>query len=191
MQGLRNGLAGRLRRHLHTFIGTHCAAHKQVLAVQTVARGNRLIKDIDQLLQTLYALFNRKAKQVALWELFAARHGVKAFKFPMFVKTRWFSRQACIQRINSNFPVLVQYLRGVTTLESSMYWDSAKRVLELLKRADVVVMLHCLADILEPLKRARKLFETSGFSLHELQGELNVLQARLAAPQDSAHSLKT
>jgi hypothetical protein len=35
MQGLRNGLAGRLRRHLHTFIGTHCAAHKQVLAVQS------------------------------------------------------------------------------------------------------------------------------------------------------------
>jgi hypothetical protein len=162
-----------------------------MLAVQTVAQGNRLIKDIDQLLQTLYALFNRKAKRVALWELFAARHGVKAFKFPMFVKTRWFSRQACIQRIISNFPVLVQYLQGVTTLGSSMYWDSAKPVLELLKRADVVVMLRCLADILEPLKRAQKLFETSGFSLHELQGELNVLQALLAALQDSAHSLKT
>jgi hypothetical protein len=99
----------------------HCAAYKQVLAVQTVVQGNRLIKDIDQLLQTLYALFNRKAKWVALWELFAARHGVKAFKFPMLVKTRWFSRHACIQRIISNFPVLVQYLRGVTTLGSSMY----------------------------------------------------------------------
>jgi hypothetical protein len=72
-----------------------------------------------------------------------------------------------------------------------MYWDSAKPVLELLKRADVVVMLHCLADILEPLKRARKLFEPSGFSLHELQGELNVPQALLAALQDSPHSLKT
>jgi hypothetical protein len=34
MQGLCNGLAGRLRRHLHTFIGTHCAVHEQVLAVQ-------------------------------------------------------------------------------------------------------------------------------------------------------------
>jgi hypothetical protein len=79
------------------------------------------------------------------------------------------------ERIISNFPVLVQYLRGVTTLGSSMYWDSAKPVLELPKRAGVVVMLHCLADILEPLKRARKLLETSGFSLHELQGELNVL----------------
>jgi hypothetical protein len=66
MHGLRNGLGGCLRRHLQTFIGTHCAAHKQVLAVQTAAQGNRMIKDIDQLLQTLYALFNRKAKQVAL-----------------------------------------------------------------------------------------------------------------------------
>jgi hypothetical protein len=89
------------------------------------------------------------------------------------------------------FPSACPVLAGCDHSRVVNVLESAKPVLELLERADVVVMLHCLADILEPLKRARKLFETSGFSLRELQGELNVLQARLATLQDSAHSMRT
>jgi hypothetical protein len=60
-----------------------------VLAVQTVAQGNRSSKDTVELLRALHALLNMKTKWLAVKELSVFKCNVKAFKFPMYVKTRW------------------------------------------------------------------------------------------------------
>jgi hypothetical protein len=59
--------------------------------------------------------------------------------------------------------------------KSSLHWPTAKPVLSLLTEARTVIILHALADVLTPLERSRKLFETSGYKLCELTAELNTL----------------
>jgi hypothetical protein len=99
MQGWRNGLTGRLRKHCNHIITMHCAAHRHVLAVQDIASSCNLLKSLDKMLTAVHALFNRRPSRKAVWELFAKEYGVTAFTFPLFVKTRWFSRAVCVLRL--------------------------------------------------------------------------------------------
>ena len=168
----------------------HCAAHKHVLAVQDVAGESTLLELLDHILRRVYTLFNRKSKRVALWELFAQKHGVTAMSFPLFVKTRWFSRAACVRVIVRNYPVLVRFLQVLTRTNSAAHWAAAQPVLDLLLRADSVVLLHAMADVLSPLEASRKLFESTGCKLCDLRGEVTVLKGKLNSLA-SATSLQT
>jgi Domain of unknown function (DUF4371) len=179
MQGWRNGLTGRLRKYCDHVITTHCAAHRHVLAVQDVAGSSDILKSLDKILTAVHALFNRKSTRKAVWELFAREHGVTAFTFPLFVKTRWFSRAVCVQRLVTNFPVLVRYLYVSTREFCSLFWDAAAPVLQMLTAAQNVYMLHAFADILQPLEQSRKIFETTGCPLSKIRGEVTVLKERL------------
>jgi hypothetical protein len=162
MQGWRNGLSGRFRKHCDHIITMHCAAHRHVLAVQDVSGSSELLQVLDQILTAVHRLFNRKGNRKAVWELFAKKNGLTAFSFPLFVKTRWFSRAACVHRLVTNLPVLLRYLYVLTRADSSMKWDAAEPVLTMLSNARNVYLLHAVADILQPLEASRKLFETSG-----------------------------
>jgi hypothetical protein len=133
--------------------------------------------DLDALLRTVSTLFVRRPKLFGLWEILARRHGVSAFVFPIFNKTPWFSRWQCVKRLMENYPVLVRFLYVV--LNSSLNWDVAKPILNLLTDARTVVMLHAVADIVEPLESSRKLFETSGSKLSDLTAPLRVVTDRL------------
>ena len=97
MQGHREGLTGRLRTYCRHVLTMNCAAHKHVLAVQDIAGESTLLELLDQILRSVYTLFNRKSKRVALWDLFARKRGVTALSLPLLVKTRWFSRAACVR----------------------------------------------------------------------------------------------
>jgi hypothetical protein len=181
MQGHRKGLTGKLRAYCRHVLTMHCAAHKHVLAVQDVAAKSTLLELLDLILRSVYTLFNRKSKRVALWELFAQKHGVTAMSFPLFVKTRWFSRAACVRVLVRNYPVLVRFLQVLTRTGSAAYWAAAVPVLDLLTRADSVVLLHAMADVLSPLEASRKLFESTGCKLCDLRGEVTVLKANLSS----------
>ena len=52
-------------------------------------------------------------------------------------------------------------------------------MLDLLLRADSVVLLHAMADVLSPLEASRKLFESTGCKLCDLRGEVTVLKGKL------------
>jgi hypothetical protein len=191
MQGLRKEVTGRLRKHCKHLIAMHCAAHKHVLAVQDVARASTLLTLLDAVLKSVYTLFNRKSKMVAVWQLFAKKHGVTAFTFPLFVPTRWFSRAACVRVLVRNYPVLVRFLTVLTKPSSELYWPAAVPVLEMLTRAETVVLLFAVSDILDPLEKARKIFETSGCKLSTVKGEVTVLRERLEILSRSATSIQS
>lgn len=191
MQGHRVGLVGRLRRHCDCVIGMHCAAHKHVLAISDSASSMQLLKDVDSMLVAVHSLFLRNSKYVFVWGLFAKRHGLTAFTFPIFVPTRWFSRSACVFRILNNYPVLVRFLQTVTQGTSHMYWKKAEPVLDMFTNARNVVLLHAVGDILIPLESSRKLFESRGCTLSSLTAELNVLTERLATLQENTLDWKT
>ena len=63
-------------------------------------------------------------------------------------------------------------------------------MLDLLLRADSVVLLHVMADVLSPLEASRKLFESTGCKLCDLRGEVTVLKGKLNSLA-SATSLQT
>jgi hypothetical protein len=176
MQGHRSGLVGRLRQHCDCIIAMHCAAHRHALAVSHIAPLFSILA-LDKVLQSVHTLFLRRTKHVGHWEIFAKKHGITAFTFPLFVPTRWYSRAYCISRLLDNYFVLVAFLRCVTSVDakSKLYWNSAEPVLDLLTEARTVIILSALADVLEPLERSRRLFETSGYKLSELTAELTTL----------------
>jgi hypothetical protein len=183
MQGHRQGLTGHLRRFCDSVLTMHCAAHRHVLAVSSVADKFEMLQDLDLLIRDTHTLFKCRPKLVALWQLFAKQHGVTAFSFPVFNKTRWFSRWQCVKRLVDNYPVLVRFLFHM--VNGSLDWAVAKPLLSQLTNASTVVMLFAVADVLEPLDRSRKLFETSGMKLSELTAPLRSLHDRLSALADA------
>jgi hypothetical protein len=177
MQGHRSGLVGCLRQHCNCIIAMHCAAHRHALAVSHIAPLLSILALLDKVLQSVHTLFLRRTKHVGHWEIFAKKHGITAFTFPLFVPTRWCSRAYCISRLLDKYFVLVAFLRCVTSVDakSKLYWNSAEPVLDLLTEARTVIILSALADVHVPLERSRKLFETSGYKLSELTAELTTL----------------
>jgi hypothetical protein len=75
--------------------------------------------------------------------------------------------------------VLIRFLQVDTKHTSAMYWEAALPVFEILTKARTVVLLHAVADNIQPLEASRKIFETSGSKLSELRAEVVVLKEKL------------
>lgn len=173
MQGHNIGLLAQLRSFCDHVLAIHCAAHRHVLAVQDSAKDNSLLKLVDQLITSVYSLFNRKAKRYAMWELYCQKHGVTAKKFQLFNDTRWWSRAVCVQQLVSCLPVLVSFLYICTLPDSEVYWPAAKSVLHELKRPLVLVALHFTADLISVLESSRKVMEGTEYSIMLLKDHID------------------
>lgn len=190
MQGHINGLLGNMRASCDHVLGSHCAAHRHVLAVGDTATSNVLLKLLDDILLGPYNLFNRRLKYVSLWELFGSENGVTALKFLFFNQTRWWSRAVCVTQLRKCLPVLLAFLTGMCKRTSKWYWPQAEAVKVQLKRPIVLVVLHFTADLLDVLEHSRKLFESKGARLSELEAEVNTAIAQLTEFASSCTSLR-
>ena len=99
------------------------------------------LQEIDKVLSGAHALF-RSTKRQAEWALFAARYGVTRIKFPLFNKTRWFSRMQCITTLTLNLHVLILYLE-----EDGHDWPAAKEFLKKMKGMKIITTLFLLRDM--------------------------------------------
>jgi hypothetical protein len=168
MQGHKTGLVGQLRRDCDHVFATHCAAHRQVLAVRDGANAGEIMSVVDALISSVYDLFNQRPKRFQIWELYARKHGVTAVNFQLYNATRWWSREAAVRQLLGCLGQLTSHLYVVTRPESSMYWHAAVAVLELLKSPLVLVSLHFVADLLTVLKVSRNLFEGTDFPITQV-----------------------
>jgi Domain of unknown function (DUF4371) len=171
MQGHITGLLGDLRTTCHHVLGHHCAAHRHVLAMNDNAKTNFFLKLLDSLLMDAYNLMNRKPKMVALWELYASKHGVTALKFKKFNVTRWWSRAACIRMLVACLPQLLSFLYAMSRPSAKFYWPAAEVFRQQLKNPVSLVVLFYCADLMDVLESSRKIFESTGCSLLQLKGE--------------------
>jgi hypothetical protein len=171
MQGHKAGLVGRLRSNCDNVLATHCAAHRQVLAVRDGANTGQIMSIVDGVITSVYNLFNNKIKRFKIWEMYALKHGVTAVRFQRFNATRWWSREVAVIQLVQCLPVLVSLL-FVTRPSSKLYWPEAESARILLKRPLVLVALHFVADLLCVLRVSRKLFESTDFRIMQLQAEL-------------------
>lgn len=189
MQGHKTGLVGQLRSDCDHVFTTHCAAHRQVLAVRDGVNVGDIMSLVDLLISSVYDAFNQRPKRFQFWELYARKHGVTAVKFQLYNSTRWWSREAAVKQLIGCLGPLTSHLYVVSRPSSSMYWPSAVSVLELLKRPLVLVSLHFVADLLTVLKVSRKLFEGTDFPIMqvhaEVQGACDSLEA-FAAERSAA-----
>jgi hypothetical protein len=99
MQGHNTGLVGQLRRDCDHVFATHCAAHRQVLAVRDGVNTGQIMNLVDSLMSSVYDLFNHRPKRFQTWELYARKHGVRAFNFQLYNSTRWWSREAAVRQL--------------------------------------------------------------------------------------------
>jgi hypothetical protein len=114
MQGHRRGFVGRLRGHCDCLLAMHCAAHRHVLALSSIAENFPLLSKIDKLLSAVHSLLLCRTKFAPAWELVAKKQGLKSHTFPLFVATRWFSRKACVDRLLEVYMPFVRFLRSNT-----------------------------------------------------------------------------
>jgi hypothetical protein len=75
MQGHRKGVVGRLRGHCDCLLAMHCAAHRHVLALSSIAENFPMLSMIDKLLSAVHNLLLRRIKFAAAWELRAKKQG--------------------------------------------------------------------------------------------------------------------
>jgi hypothetical protein len=191
MQGHRKGVVGRMRGHCDCLISMHCAAHRHVLTLSSIADQFPLLVMIDAFLSAVHSLLLRRPKEAALWELWAKKNGLTAHGFPLFVATRWFSRKACIDRVIGVYVPFVRFLTVRVNRGTKDEWVHAKHVLEQATDARVVIMLHALADLLEIMQRACNVYQTAGCKLSLLTSELNTLSEKLEMLEDSCVDLQT
>eukprot|EP00967_Tisochrysis_lutea_P067289 scaffold87859_cov18-Tisochrysis_lutea.AAC.1 len=91
--GVHTGVQQQLREKLCPYIvGVHCSAHRTALVMNDAGKGNQCLETVDSLLKAVHGLFCKSHKRQEEWIAFAQARGIKRFKFPLFVPTRWLSR---------------------------------------------------------------------------------------------------
>jgi hypothetical protein len=127
------------------------------------------IKLLDGVLTAVHSLFNRSPKRQKQWGLFAARYGVTSVKFPLFNKTRWLSRHQCLEVVLRCLPVLIRYLTCVVNTSDDDKWVAAAlKVLSMLEDKQTLFILHCAADLLDPVNWLNTSFQSDNLLPHHV-----------------------
>ena len=116
----------------------------------------------------------RSTKRQAEWALFAARHGVTRIKFPLFNKTRWFSRMQCITTLTLNLHVLILYLE-----EDGHDWPAAKEFLEKMKGMKIITTLFLLRDMSDPIELLSQNFQRDDFMAFDVEARLEKATSKI------------
>lgn len=112
---------------------------------------------IDGLLRKVHGLFAHSVTRQAQWAAFASARGLTELKFPIFNKTRWFSRAQCIRVLVKSLPVLILWLQQA----SSRSWKEGTSALLRLKDVKRISCLFVLHDLLAPVESLSRQFQSN------------------------------
>jgi hypothetical protein len=199
LQGHLTGFLGQLRQKAspdgHPYIlGVHCAAHRTALLFADLADLEEL-RVVDDIITSVHGLFSKSPKRQQQWQRFAARYGVTAFKFLLFVKTRWLSRTACLRVLLANLCVLIKFLAIVAESSKDKKWrEAAEAVLAKLDNKRNLLLLHVTSDMLQPLEVLNLKFQTDDLLPHHVTAAINTctraLEPLLAQPLANGEQTK-
>ena len=169
MVGHINGLRGFLSAQNPYLISAHCAAHKSALVMSDVSGIHEQLTNLDAVLRETHNYFSCSPKKYQLWKHYAQKHGLSATKFPMFNTTRWFSRAQCITFMLKSLPLLIQFL-SKPSVQNTL--NGTSQLLDKVSNPDFVMVLHGMADVLEPLEIFRKCFQHDDLLPHAVKGRV-------------------
>lgn len=171
MVGHINGLRGHLQKENPYLLSAHCAAHKSSLVMSDVSSIHGKLTTMDLVLRDTHNFFNRSPKRFQMWKRYAENHGLTATKFPMFNTTRWFSRAQCITVMLRSLPMLIQFLSKPTVQKAL---DGSDDLLDKVCNPEFVMVLHGVADVIEPVEIFRKYFQHDDLLPHAVKGRVDV-----------------
>ncbi|KAJ9529085.1 hypothetical protein QJQ45_007787 [Haematococcus lacustris] len=171
--GAHNGVIAKLQQqHVSYMVGVHCVAHRTALVVGDAFRVSPLMQQLDSALKGVHSLFAKSPKWQGRWEAFAKPLGVTLLKFPIFNRTRWFSRAQCVSVLVANYHTLLRFLN------LHPEWAVGRSLLIRLQKFRTLAGVHLLHDMM-----------LIGPSKHSYQKE-EALIAHAASAMDEILKLK-
>ena len=147
--GKRTGLVVRLQAlYCKWLVALWCCAHRTALMMGDAEKAHPWLEaDVDAVLKLVHGFFAYSPKRVWLWEAFAVPLGVTALKFPLYNKTRWFSRAKCVFVLVGNLPMLLLFLYKYAHMDG----QGAGELQAKLANVDTIVTFMCMRDALKAL----------------------------------------
>ncbi|KAJ9534319.1 hypothetical protein QJQ45_007011 [Haematococcus lacustris] len=172
--GAHNGVIAKLQQqHVSYMVGVHCVAHRTALVVGDAFRVSPLMQQLDSALKGVHSLFAKSPKWQGRWEAFAKPLGVTLLKFPIFNRTRWFSRAQCVSVLVANYHTLLRFLN------LHPEWAVGRSLLTRLQKFRTLAGLHLLHDMMQPLEQLSKLFQSDALEPHMLASHVAIAKAAL------------
>ena len=163
--GHRNGLFGLLKQEQPSVVLIHCLAHRLELAFCDASKSSGLHeKAVSTLLMGLYYFYRNSTLNRSMLKRAGASLGIKNVLVPNRVcTTRWVGHlHRSIEIVLKSYPIIVTHLQQITQTDikiNTIQAAKAKCFLKLLLTKDVVLYLHLLLDICEPLRKLSNAFQ--------------------------------
>ncbi|KAJ9516199.1 hypothetical protein QJQ45_024625 [Haematococcus lacustris] len=172
--GAHNGVIAKLQQqHVSYMVGLHCVAHRTALVVGDAFRVSPLMQQLDSAFKGVHSLFAKSPKWQGRWEAFAKPLGVTLLKFPIFNRTRWFSRAQCVSVLVANYHTLLRFLN------LHPEWAVGRSLLIRLQKFRTLAGVHLLHDMMQPLEQLSKLFQSDALEPHMLASHVAIAKAAL------------
>ena len=178
MMGQHTGVRGLLRKVCPYLLSAHCAAHKSALVMADVEKLHPLVKQVDDVLRSTHNYFSRSPKKFQAWKRYANMHGITACRFPSFNTTRWFSRMVCLKTMLKNLPHLIRFL-SKDSVQREL--EGAADLLVEVSQLDVIMAMHGICDVIEPLEHFRLFFQSDHTLPHDVKARVEATCAALDA----------
>ena len=163
--GHRNGLFGLLKQEQPSVVLIHCLAHRLKLAFCDASKSSGLHeKAVSTLLMGLYYFYRNSTLNRSMLKRAGASLGIKNVLVPNRVcTTRWVGHlHRSIEIVLKSYPIIVTHLQQITQTDikiNTIQAAKAKCFLKLLLTKDLVLYLHLLLDICEPLRKLSNAFQ--------------------------------
>ncbi|KAJ9530154.1 hypothetical protein QJQ45_023442 [Haematococcus lacustris] len=130
-------------------------------------------EQLDSAFKGVHSLFAKSPKWQGRWEAFAKPLGVTLLKFPIFNRTRWFSRAQCVSVLVANYHTLLRFLN------LHPEWAVGRSLLIRLQKFRTLAGVHLLHDMMQPLEQLSKLFQSDALEPHMLASHVAIAKAAL------------
>lgn len=157
MTGHRNGLVALIRQYVEEPIyAVHCMAHKLQLSLQKAFSINPFFKEMDTIINHVYAFYSRGEKRDQHLRETALNLKSKYYRLTYIYDVRWVSSQLhAMQSLLSMWHVVVTDLDKICSSDSTFSLETRKRarnLTKLLKGKKFLAIFIFIIDILEQFK---------------------------------------
>ncbi|XP_071154595.1 zinc finger protein 862-like [Mytilus edulis] len=180
MTGKKTGVVVRLREHVPTLIGVHCAAHKCSLATSQAARSITELQSYSRTVSNIFHYFSNSALRSNKLRQIQSLLNLPELKYAEVHSVRWLSLDRAVQVIFRTFPALV-----VALSHEAASNPTAKGLHNEVTQYRFIMFTHLLLDILPFLTRMSKVFQTESADFSKVQP---IVQCTIDALKDMKES---
>ena len=127
MQGVRKGVAAKLREKQPKLHVTHCVAHQLKLAIKSAVKDVQLYRKVEKLLLDIYLFYHQSTLNRGLLRRTAEALGERKFIPTRVGGTRWISHtERALDNLFSGYRAIIQHLLEVCAFKSIGWMDCNK-----------------------------------------------------------------